>query len=241
MNMKIYFACPTGQRRDNIIDNYGHQFGACLTRDVFNHVTARKMNWFYDNGAFSDWKKERVFDGNKFINELFKIEAGARFGKMFNESLDFSKLEKGVSSSYKLPMPDFVVVPDLPAKGNESLMFSRAWIDYLERIFPNFEYYLAVQDGMSFDLVEEDMFHERFSGLFVGGTKDWKYKTSAQWVEIAHDAGAKCHIGGIGTRKSILWAKSIGADSVDSGIAMIHPIHLKEVLNIQNELFWNIA
>jgi hypothetical protein len=239
--MKIYFACPTGQRRDRILDNYGHQFGACLTRDVFNHVTARKMSWFYDNGAYSDWKKERKFDIEKFIDELFKIEAQTRFGKMFDEQLNFSLLEKGASSSYKLPMPDFVVVPDLPSKGNQSLMFSRKWIDFLERRFPNYEYYLAVQDGMDPNLVEDDLFDGRFSGLFVGGTKQWKYKTSADWVELAHDCGVKCHIGGIGTRKSILWAKSIGADSVDSGIAMIHPVHLNEVLNIQNDLFWHIS
>ncbi len=239
--MKIYFACPTGQRRDNIIEEYGHQFGACLTRDIFNNITARKMNWFYDNGAFSDWKRDKAFDSEKYIDELFKIEAHTRYGKMFDDSLDFSTLEKGGANKYILPMPDFVVTPDLPAKGDNSFYYSLKWMEYLERRFPAFDYYLAVQDGMDPYLVYEALFEEKFSGLFVGGTKEWKYKTSADWVEMAHDSGAKCHIGGIGTRKSILWAKSIGADSVDSGIAMIHPVHLREVLNIHNDLFWNIA
>lgn len=45
--MKIYFACPTGKRRDMIIENYGFEFGACLTRDVINNVTSRKMHWFF--------------------------------------------------------------------------------------------------------------------------------------------------------------------------------------------------
>lgn len=239
--MRIYFACPTGQRRDNILEEYGHQFSACLTRDVFNHVTARKMAWFFDNGAFSDWHKKRTFNGEKFIKELYKIEAQTRFGKDFDEKLDFSLLEKGSSSSYKLPMPDFVVIPDLPSKGNQSLMFSKMWFDYLQQNFPSFEYYLAVQDGMDIDLVEDMLFHGGVQGLFVGGTKKWKYKTSADWVDLAHEYGVKCHIGGVGTRKSILWAKSIGADSVDSGIAMIHPVHLKEVLSIKNDFFWNVA
>ena len=34
--MKIYFACPTGQRRDNLVATYKDKFGACLTRDTFN-------------------------------------------------------------------------------------------------------------------------------------------------------------------------------------------------------------
>ena len=54
--MKIYFACPTGQRRDMIVEKYGDTFGACLTRDIFNDITATKMSYFLDNGAFKDYK-----------------------------------------------------------------------------------------------------------------------------------------------------------------------------------------
>ncbi len=56
--MKIYFAYPTGKRRDELVDKYGTKYGACLTRDAFNSITAKKMPWFFDNGAFGDWKKE---------------------------------------------------------------------------------------------------------------------------------------------------------------------------------------
>lgn len=69
------------KERDNIIEEYGHQFGACLTRDIFNNITARKMNWFYDNGAFSDWKRDKAFNREKYIDELFKIEAHTRYGE----------------------------------------------------------------------------------------------------------------------------------------------------------------
>lgn len=239
--MKIYFACPTGERRDKILKEYGFTFGACLTRDTFNHITARKMDWFYDNGAFSDWKSNRPFNEQKFIDEMWRIESEMRFGKQLTDETDFSILEKGEARKYKLVQPDFVVTPDLPARGNESLFFSRKWIDFLQDRFPFYDYYLAVQDDMSFELVEDDLIKENFSGLFVGGTKKWKHENSEKWVKLAHKYGLKCHIGGIGTRKSILWVKSIGADSVDSGVAMIHPVHLKEVLNIHNDLFWNIA
>lgn len=118
-------------------------------------------------------------------------------------------------------------------------MFSRQWIDYLETTLPNFDYYLAVQDGMSYSLVEDDLMAGRFKGLFVGGTKEWKYQESAKWVELAKKFNIPCHLGGIGTRKAILWAKAIGANSVDSGISMIHPKHLFDVLNIKNDLLWN--
>jgi len=40
--MKIYFACPTGQRRDKIVEDFGDKFGACLTRDVYN-IKANKI------------------------------------------------------------------------------------------------------------------------------------------------------------------------------------------------------
>lgn len=46
-------------------------------------------------------------------------------------------------------------------------------MEYLERRFPAFDYYLAVQDGMDPYLVYEALFEEKFSGLFVGGTKEW--------------------------------------------------------------------
>lgn len=238
--MRIYFACPTGERRDTILKEHGFKFGACLTRDTINHITARKMHWFFDNGAFSDWQNNRPFDAYKFVDQMWRIESEIRFGKPLSDDLDYSSMPKGEPKKYKLVCPDFIVCPDLPARGNESLMFSRRWIDYLEETFPFHDYYLAVQDNMDFELVEEDLINNKWKGLFVGGTKEWKYKTSEQWVKLAHKYKIKCHIGGVGTRKAILWAKSINADSVDSGIAMIHPRHLNEVLNIHQDIFWNM-
>lgn len=237
--MKIYFACPTGQRRDNIIKKYNHEFGACLTRNTINHITARKIHWFFDNGAYSDWKNKIAFDSEKFIKEMYRIESEIRFGKELTNDVDFSLLKKGEPKGYRLVQPDFVVIPDLPARGNQSLFFSRKWIDYLEENLPFYDYYLAVQDDMSYELVEDDLKEKKYAGLFVGGTKSWKYKTSEEWVQLAHKYEIKCHIGGIGTPKDIRWANMIGADSVDSGIAMIHPKYLSEILEIENStLFW---
>ena len=234
--MKIYFACPTGQRRDMIVDKYGDTFGACLTRDIFNDITATKMSYFLDNGAFKDYKdgvenssRNYVKLRDKFLNRLELIRI---------------KFKKGL-----INMPDFVVVPDIVGN-KDSYMYSRSWINLFKEDYPEFKYYLAAQNGMRIHHKQDGNSNPycieiglkmTYDGLFVGGTKDWKYKTSQELIELAKKYNKPCHIGGIGTRKSILWAKSIGADSVDSGVAMIHPVHLKEVLNIQNDLFWNIA
>jgi hypothetical protein len=41
------------------------------------------------------------------------------------------------------------------------------------------------------------------------------------------------------TNKNILWAKMVGFDSCDSGVAMIHSRHLNDVLNMGSELLWS--
>ena len=217
--MKIYFACPTGKRREHIVSKYDDKFGACLTRDVFNKVTSKVMPWFFDNGAFGDWKNNKEFDFHKFTKKLLHIEADIRYSGMIE--------------------PDFVVIPDKVAKGKQSLEYSNAWLPYLNQNFPYFKYYLAVQDGMDERIVEKHIRRRMYDGLFVGGTKKRQYETSEKWIQLAHEYGLKCHIGGIGTPKDIRWAEMIGADSVDSGIAMIHSKYLEEVLEIENtSLFW---
>jgi len=217
--MKIYFACPTGDRRNKIVKEHGDKFGACLTRDVFNNITANMMPWFFDNGAFSDWKNDRAFNHQKFADKMLEIEFKIRFGY--------------------IPPPDFVVVPDIVGEGTKSLERSVQWMDYLENNFPHNKYYLAIQDGMSFFMVESLIKKRLFDGLFVGGTKPWKYRDGAKWVRLAQKYGLPIHCGGVGTRKNLLWAKDAGFDSSDSGLAMIHPRHLKDVLNIDKEMLWS--
>jgi hypothetical protein len=111
----------------------------------------------------------------------------------------------------KFKSPDFVVVPDLVAQGMKSFKFSCKWMNKLPEGYP---YYLAVQNGMINREVGKVIQH--FAGLFVGGTIDWKKKSAKEWIELAHRHDKKCHIGRIGTWQDILWAKRLGADSIDS-------------------------
>ena len=105
--------------------------------------------------------------------------------------------------------PEWVVAPDLIARGADSLAFSLSWLPRIP-----WPAYLAVQDGMHERQVERVI--HRFAGLFVGGTLAWKLRTARRWVELAHRHGKPCHVGRVGIPKRVRWAQRIAADSVDS-------------------------
>lgn len=110
--------------------------------------------------------------------------------------------------------PDFVVCPDIVAGGLASLAFSLAWA----RNRPGFRWYLAVQDGMEEADVGPHL--PLFAGIFVGGSLRWKLKTGAMWATFAHAHHLPVHVGRVGTRRRVAWAKRIGADSIDSSLPL---------------------
>jgi len=94
--MQIYFAAPTGKRRDILLKEYGDKYGACQTRDVFS--TPHLFNkWFFDNGAFSDWKKNKKFNTLKYFNRIEQIES--------------------MITQNSVTRPQFIVIPDQVAGG----------------------------------------------------------------------------------------------------------------------------
>jgi hypothetical protein len=110
--------------------------------------------------------------------------------------------------------PDFVVLPDVVAAGPASLHFSLRWLSALRPLAVPLA--LVVQDGMTPDDVAPHLAHVAL--LFVGGSHAWKLRTGAAWVAWAHAHGHPCHIGRVGTTRKLLWARRIGADSVDSSL-----------------------
>jgi len=68
------------------------------------------------------------------------------------------------------------------------------------------------------------------SVLFVGGTVEWKFKTGHEWVELAHSYGLICHIGRVGSMKRVIWARRIGADSIDSSLPLFSREKLERFL-----------
>ena len=125
--------------------------GECTAR---GELLPRRRPWFYDNGAFRDWKAGKPFNEDAFQRDCDRILC--------------DRLE-----------PDFLVVPDLVGGGVESLALSVMWVPRLEGVAP---LYLAVQDGMDWGSVEPVL--EKFDGVFVGGSLRWKMRTAAYWREL---------------------------------------------------------
>lgn len=181
-------------------------FGECTNRGEF---PPRRRPWFLDNGAFSDWRSDRDFDGAAFLCDLICAVAGGS-------------------------PPDFIVCPDRVATGLESLEFSLRWLALCEFVLrarrcagyrvPAIRWYLAVQDGMT----ERDVaaVEHLFSGIFVGGSLRWKLATGGAWTSFAHARGKPCHIGRVGTGPRVAWARRIGADSIDSCVPLFRERNL---------------
>lgn len=108
--------------------------------------------------------------------------------------------------------PDFVVVPDVYMDGGPSLVRSGRWSGIVHSF--GYDYYLPVQDGMNVESGVRAAKDIGASGIFIGGSHQFKKEYAGQFVMTAHDYGLKAHIGKPGSR--LTWARDLGADSVDT-------------------------
>lgn len=171
---------------------------------------SRMTPWFFDNGAFVDWRAGSDFDGPLFaadMRALRELPCDAR--------------------------PDFYVIPDKVAEGNESARFSREWMNRLDslRLSCVAPRYFAVQDGMNADSVP----WSSVAGIFIGGTKLWKSETAPLWAEESRRHGVRCHFARCGTRKAVSQAKAIGADSIDSSLPLWSRENLRIFMDALNQ------
>jgi hypothetical protein len=144
------------------------------------------LRYAVDNGAYPCFVKGRPWDEGRFLKLLNRIE---RFQRK----------------------PDFACCPDIVAGGLKSLDFSLTWLDRLPSSYP---WYLAVQDGMTEADVRPVI--DRFGGLFVGGTTDWKMSSCPTWVQLARETGKKVHVGRVDTRgRAFTVINLYGVDSFD--------------------------
>lgn len=186
--MFIYTGQTTNKKLEKI-KYYG--MGICITSSPSGTPAKDygQVPCFLDNGAFSCWLK-----GYPFQKEVF-----------------LKTLNSAYSKGIKL---DFIVCPDIVTQGKKSLKFSMKWA--LNELFGAPKLALAVQDGMSIQMINDIIPENHFSHIFVGGSNEWKWKTAEQWVEFAHSKKLKAHIGRCGTFKKLIKAYEMGADSVDS-------------------------
>ncbi len=167
--------------------------------------------WGFDNGAYGWWVR----------------------GEPFNEELYLKRLYR----AYEVGIPYFAVIPDMVGQGDDSLAYSLGWMDRLPTDWP---WYLAIQDGMSEDLVLNVL--DKVDGIFLGGTNAFK-AMAYYWCEIAHENGKKFHYGRAGTAQKIRDALLIGVDSADSAFPLWTKDRLHETIgwvrgeNIQRSLF----
>jgi hypothetical protein len=107
---------------------------------------------------------------------------------------------------------DFVVVPDIVAGGQESLDFSKQWLDRLQHFRLIL---LAVQDGMKPDDVGALLERYPNLGIFLGGSTEWKLRTLYGWGMVAHAMRCWFHVGRVNTARRMRLCQEAGATSVD--------------------------
>jgi hypothetical protein len=151
-----------------------------------------------DNGAWSCHQQKEPFDMRGF-NALVEQHGGAA---------------------------DFVVMPDVVGKGEESLRTSEAWIRKTNGMPKRL--LLAVQDGMTVDEVG-DFIRQYRVGIFLGGSTDWKLETMYEWGCVAHALNCYYHVGRVNTIERIRLCAEAGADSFDGTSATMYSVNVRKL------------
>jgi len=173
--------------------------GECTCPDEF---PPRRFPWFLDNGAYKMHSAGGPIEWTAFTDALRHLKYW--------------------------PQPEFIVVPDIVAGGWESLKLSLHWRHILADTsgLASREYfgtdgvnlYLAVQDGMDPFLMQSAI--SLFNGLFVGGTREWKWRTLSDWCAVGRETSVPVHVGRCGTLRGVAEAKMYNVDSIDSSFPL---------------------
>lgn len=143
------------------------------------------LPWAIDNGMFGAWKSTGFSEDPYEIREAWD---GLAFLDMLAWAAKFEK-------------PRFVVVPDCPGNGVETIKMFSEWREQLGE----FQLAMAVQDGMIPSDVPPDVV------CFIGGTTDWKWQ-NLDWF------AAECprvHVARVNTGPQMWKCHRAGVESVD--------------------------
>jgi hypothetical protein len=193
----------TGDTRAKNFVNLLQKFG--WGRMVINRriIPYPQEPWGFDNGAYRDFLNSKSFDRDRYMRAL----------------------NKAIEIAEKYHPPYLAVLPDEVGTGMRSLELSLKWLD-TELSDIDFNWYLAVQDGMELGVIEEILeSYPRIKGVFLGGTDRFK-PTARVWSSLAHKYGKSFHYARAGTRRKIAHANLAEADSIDSAL----PLWIKERL-----------
>lgn len=148
--------------------------------------------WGFDNGAWAAFANGTEFDATKFKR----------------------RMATAVERSHCRSNPLVPVVPDIVAGGMGSLAMSERWLSSGDLV-SGWGWYLAVQDGMCHERVRRVATHFDCSGLFLGGSDEFK-RTAPFWCAFAHTHDMKFHYARCNRESWIRTAIEIGADSIDT-------------------------
>jgi len=120
-----------------------------------------------------------------------------------------------------------VVLPDIVAGGQASLDLSLRWLDRLRGFSQPLM--IAVQDGLSPDDVRDYL--GPMTGIFVGGSTDWKLRTLDAWGALARRKGCLLHVGRVNSLKRINACAQAGASSIDGTSIIAFPDSIYKLTN----------
>lgn len=137
------------------------------------------------------------------------IDNGAFRAFTRNEPWDATAFVGRLNQISSMPRdPDFVVLPDVVTNPERTIKRSTEWAGMIE-----YNTAFAVQDGIKPEKAIQVAGRLECNTIFVGGTVGWKRANAEAFVQECHENDLKCHIGRPG---DLVWAKDIGADSVDT-------------------------
>ena len=202
----------------------GDTRGSSIVREPRRHKIGRMLirkriipyegePWGFDNGAYADFRAGLEFNSTRFLKAL----------------------ELAVEIADKYHYPYIAVLPDVVGGGLRSLELSIEWLEK-ELRYIGFNWYLAIQNGMPPEEIENILrTYPEIKGLFLGGTDEFK-KTAPLWSSLAHKHGRKFHYARAGSIKKIREAVKAGADSLDSALPLWTNQKLERFLKALNPL-----
>jgi len=186
--VNYYVSTPTGSRCLALCRAHGFREFSCPVKISNGKLMARSISTNLDNYA---------------------LDNGAWLYHVAGLAPDFGRFAAALET--KGAGADFVIVPDIVAGGLASLRMSETW---LERVLERTPLALVpVQDGM----VPGDVagIVGPRVGIFVGGSRHWKWCSVTEWSTFAHDRGVYIHVGRVNSRRKSALCADLGIHSAD--------------------------
>jgi hypothetical protein len=205
-DLRLYVVRPTNARTVEACKRHG--FGSLLSpisvrkthcgykvNDLSGHTQpVEGLPYVLDNGAWPCSQAGKPWEPDPFLRLLERLGPGLGEG--------------------------WAVLPDIVGAGQRSLDFS---VDFHARHrgeLRGINLALAVQDGMTPDMVRPVLREIGCSVIFVGGsagkdTPNWKWKSLHWWTALGLELGLRVHVGRVNGERRAKLCGELGATSID--------------------------